>query len=162
MDERTYRPCVRVIVTKGDLILVCKRQRPGKPAFYTFPGGGVESNQSKEDTVVTECLEEVGVLVREVQDLGVSHQYEANFTKGDRAKYFKGNEDFWFTAKYARVDTKMLGADNDEMTYSWEKIEAARRMVCSLGDPKFNPITIKALSQVQTLVITPGSRLATW
>lgn len=51
----------RGIVKKEDKFLLVHNK---KWDFYTFPGGGIEENESKEDACYREVLEETGVKVK--------------------------------------------------------------------------------------------------
>ena len=119
-DNRGYRPCVRVIIIKGKEILLCKRLEGKEIKNYTFPGGGIEEGETIEESVVKECLEEVGVLVNNVQELGLKHRYEKEFDKPERAKLYRGIEDIWCVADFERIEKKLYGSQNDAMTYTWE------------------------------------------
>ena len=55
--KATYREVVRGIVISGKKILVVY---PKDERIYGTPGGGIESNESKEDALRREMLEEVG------------------------------------------------------------------------------------------------------
>lgn len=55
-----------VIIDSGRLLLTRNRDHIG--TYYLFPGGGQEFGEPLADTVVRECLEEIGRTV-EVSDL---------------------------------------------------------------------------------------------
>lgn len=45
-------------------VLVIKRTKPGQEAYWVFPGGGVDNNETPEQAVQRECHEELGVDIR--------------------------------------------------------------------------------------------------
>lgn len=55
-----------VILREGEVLLTRNEDKEG--AFYLFPGGGQERGEELKDTVVRECLEEIGQEV-EPQEL---------------------------------------------------------------------------------------------
>ena len=54
------RNAVRAIIFKDDKIAMVKSDKEG---YYKFPGGGMEKNESKIDTLIRETLEETGLSI---------------------------------------------------------------------------------------------------
>lgn len=54
------RNAVRAIIRKDDKIAMVKSDKEG---YYKFPGGGMEKNESKIDTLIRETLEETGLSI---------------------------------------------------------------------------------------------------
>lgn len=54
---------VRAIIIENSKILLIKRVKP-EIVYWVIPGGGVENNESIEDALRRECLEELGVDVK--------------------------------------------------------------------------------------------------
>lgn len=44
-------------------------------SFYLLPGGGIDSDESPEEGIKRECLEEIGCTVELVQNLGIVEDY---------------------------------------------------------------------------------------
>lgn len=130
-DNRGYRRCVRVIVIRGNKILVSKRIRDNEFKNYTFPGGGIEEGDTIQESAVKECLEEVGILVDNVRELGLKHRYDMEFDKPERAKLYRGTEDIWCIADYVKVDKKLFGSENDAMSSTWETPKSAMDLFLS-------------------------------
>ena len=57
------RSSAKALIVKDGKLLVIHCQRGGKE-YDTLPGGGQEFQESLEQTVVRECLEEAGLSVR--------------------------------------------------------------------------------------------------
>lgn len=57
-SEFQPRPSVYAIFRHGDNILMCRSKNNGK---LWFPGGGVEGNETHEQALFRECLEETGI-----------------------------------------------------------------------------------------------------
>lgn len=56
-----YREASRAIIIKDNKIAMVKSLKEG---FYKFPGGGIWENESQEDAVVREVLEETGLTLK--------------------------------------------------------------------------------------------------
>jgi 8-oxo-dGTP pyrophosphatase MutT (NUDIX family) len=63
----------RAIIFVDDKIVSMYREREGR-IFYTFPGGGMEENESEEICVKREVMEEFGIVVEPRKII-----YECNF-----------------------------------------------------------------------------------
>ena len=97
-DTRTLRKCVRVIITNGNSILLCKKYIKGKFSSYIFPGGGFDNGDDLINTAIKECLEEVGILIKNVKPIGLEITHEFEFEKPKRVKLYKGSTDICDTA----------------------------------------------------------------
>jgi 8-oxo-dGTP pyrophosphatase MutT (NUDIX family) len=115
-----YRDRVEVAITKGDKILVmkCKNKDTGDE-WYAFPGGGVDG-QGLEEAARNECLEEVGVKVKNLKATKFTFKEEGGLSKkDDRHLKYRGSETKWFTAEYDSMDRSKLGDDGDSRKYRW-------------------------------------------
>ena len=57
---RVYRPSVRAIIRRGDLLAMALVQKYG---YYKFPGGGIEPGETHEQALAREVREETGLIV---------------------------------------------------------------------------------------------------
>ena len=58
------------IILRGDRMLVIRRsQWVRAPRTICFPGGGIQDGETEQETIVRECREEIGVVVRPVRRL---------------------------------------------------------------------------------------------
>ncbi|HBY05784.1 MAG: NUDIX hydrolase [candidate division TM6 bacterium GW2011_GWE2_42_60] len=62
LPDKNCRIGVYGVLIKDNSILMVKTQS-GDRLVYNFPGGGIEPNESLEDSLVRECQEEIGALV---------------------------------------------------------------------------------------------------
>lgn len=71
--QPTERVAVRIIVSdnEGDIALC-------GTVYELLPGGGVEENESLEQSAVREVLEEVGCRVEIIKEIGVVEEYRDN------------------------------------------------------------------------------------
>ena len=69
LDDRNYDPswpsiaryCVRAAVLQDGLVALL---RSAKAGFFKFPGGGIDSGESHQDTLIRETREEAGLTIR--------------------------------------------------------------------------------------------------
>lgn len=140
------RVVVRVLLRHGHDVCVCtKPSEDGKVVWITFPGGGVEDNDTKEETVVKECLEEVGILVKQVRAMNIVTLTEAAVNKQSRVGMYSGIETHYYTAEYHKLDKSVLGSDNDAMNYRWVSVTKAIEMVTN------GPWSIFTAGRIQAL-----------
>lgn len=57
---------VGVLILKGDLILMSKRQTSHGTGFWAFPGGHLEFNETVEECVKRELFEETGLVAKTI------------------------------------------------------------------------------------------------
>ena len=58
-------PVVAAVITRGDLVLACRRNAEREAGgLWEFPGGKVEAGESPRDALVREIREELGVGIR--------------------------------------------------------------------------------------------------
>lgn len=137
-----FRPVARAIIHHDGKILLGKSSYNGK-TFYTFPGGGVEKGDTVEETITKECLEEVGVKVKNIQHLGVN--LAAEHPMGvKREKLFKGTDNHYYSAEFAGYDKRSLNSEGDALIYTWETPVSAIKLIKQTDDP-FNEVRIKAI-----------------
>jgi 8-oxo-dGTP pyrophosphatase MutT (NUDIX family) len=60
---------VAVVVRQGRLLVIQRSQMVRAPGWFCFPGGGMEPEESEEQTLIREIQEELGVAVQPLQKL---------------------------------------------------------------------------------------------
>lgn len=84
-------PCMIVLVTRGEELLLARAQRFNRPMFSTL-AGFVEAGESVEETLVREVREEVGVEVRNARYFSSqSWPFPGNLMLGFHAEYAGGD-----------------------------------------------------------------------
>ena len=83
------RTRVRAIIIQDEKIISMYREKDGR-VFYTFPGGGLEGNESEIDCVKREVFEEFGIVVEPIKkvyiyenEISVEHFYICEHISGD-------------------------------------------------------------------------------
>lgn len=85
-DKKTR---VRAIIFVDDKIVSMYREREGR-IFYTFPGGGLEGDESQKECVKREMMEEFGIVIEPIKKVyvyenknGIEHFYICKWVSGD-------------------------------------------------------------------------------
>lgn len=88
MNEQK-RTRVRAIIFQNKQIVSMYRENRGR-VFYTFPGGGLEMNETEEECVIREVYEEFGITVKPIKKvyiyenkISVEHFYICNWVSGE-------------------------------------------------------------------------------
>lgn len=87
MQEKRIR--ARAIIIHEGKIVSMYRERQGR-IFYTFPGGGMEGNETEEECVKREVFEEFGMIVKPIKkvyicedQISISHYYICEWVGGE-------------------------------------------------------------------------------
>lgn len=102
------RQAVRAVIFYGDKLLMVKTNR----GDYKFPGGGRETDESYEDALVREVLEETGYRVKRTSSLlgTVFQQYPDKFEAG---KYFRMTS-FYYLGELSNLENEGQQLDDYE------------------------------------------------
>lgn len=138
----------RAIIIFQNSLMVMYREKADK-VYYTFPGGGREENESKEECIIRECLEEFGIRVKpltiiyeyedakSVQHFFVCEWIDGEFGSGEGEEYEAGNNKGIYVPTFMPLDlittlplmppeiAKALSEDlknNKELTNVYRKI----------------------------------------
>lgn len=65
--QYTDRPTVKVVIKKGNKLLILNKG--------LLPGGGIDLDESDHDAITRELQEELGVTVKNIQEIGTIVQY---------------------------------------------------------------------------------------
>lgn len=175
-ETRPYRKCVRVFILKDNKIALGKRYNDQKQFIkYAFPGGGVDLLNEKDHNpnkdqylkaviaaVEGECLEEVGIAVKNVQLLGLVHQNNFEYPKPERAKQFRGSEDIWCVCQYAGVSKTLHGKEGDALPFKWETIDNTMDLISNGPITQFTSQELEALNLLKKHIGYNSSKLKNW
>ena len=75
MEKKKER--ARAIIVREGRLVSMYREKQGR-IYYTFPGGGMEENESEEDCVKREVFEEFGIIVKPIKKV---YTYENKISK---------------------------------------------------------------------------------
>ena len=76
----------RAVIIKDKKILLIKRTKKDL-VYWVFPGGAIESEESKEDALIRECKEELGVDIK-VNDLLLEMASQKPETRGQKEFFY--------------------------------------------------------------------------
>ena len=160
LQPQSYRNRVEVVIKKGDKILLsvigAYTSKVTKP-YYGLPGGGIEVGDSAVKTCQKECLEEVGVKIKNIKKIPIkSFKFKwAKRTITDTADYskelqkriiqYKGSLTDYYIADFDKVDlSKYGGVDGQTTEYVFvsipEAISLIERQIKTPIDSKNIPI----------------------
>jgi len=113
--EYVERPTVKVIIQRGDEVLILNDG--------LLPGGGVDDGETNEQAITRELLEELGVTVRDVREIGQVTQYR-NFLGKEYKVY-------GYTAQFEGFSASLAPQDAGEaaFTYKWLSKDTALQNV---------------------------------
>ncbi len=66
-DDPGRRGAVAVCIRDSRMLVIRRSRHVVAPLAYCFPGGGIEKNETEEETLVREFQEEIAVTVRPVR-----------------------------------------------------------------------------------------------
>lgn len=116
---------------------------------YEFPGGGIEEGLDIAENIRKECLEEIGVQVKNIVSLELALEYEVNYPNPERAKMYRGGKDHWYTAEFVKVDNHLHNTEGDALDFEWVQIDRAMEMIKTGPESSFNPTRLKALERTK-------------
>lgn len=129
---------VEVIIIKNDKVLLTLVP-PYPPVvtkpYFNFPGGGIETGDTPEKTVQKECLEEVGIRVKNIQKINIEpfiQTHNQAFQKkttsdriNQRGQEYSGYHTTFYSADFDKIDKSLYGHDDDEMKYKFVPVKEA-------------------------------------
>ena len=149
--SKPYRQCVRVIIFNQDKILLARMYKKGVFIAYDVPGGGVEEGETHLDVIKKECLEEVGVKVKSVRDMGLSLSYDEVYDSKAWRDRWCGGMDHWYTAQFDGMDSSLFNREGDGMGFSWVTIKEAIASIINGPANKYNSMRLEALTKAASM-----------
>lgn len=134
MKTIPQRERVEVLITRDDRVCVAWWRGVKVAANICFPGGGVEDGDTHEQTVIKECLEEVGIQVKNIQYLNIREKGTTVFSNVDEGLEKFGCETFVYTAEFDEVNMKVFNVEGDGMEYEWVTIPQAIALMKDSGE----------------------------
>jgi len=122
-SEIILRNAVRAIILKEKIILMVLLRKTNE---YKFPGGGVEKNETIEEALKREVLEEIGCnIVKVIKKIGIITEYAIAIE--DKSKIFQMNSEYYSVEiDNKKVEQKLDNYEKD-LLYEpcWIEIEKA-------------------------------------
>ncbi len=133
---------VEVIIKKDDKILLSVVP-PYPPVvtkrYYGLPGGGIETGDTATETVQKECMEELGIKVKNIKQIKLqpfiqlhkeAFQKKTGSEKIDsRGQEYLGYHTTYYVADYDKIDKSQYGDDNDQMKYQLFSYDEALKIL---------------------------------
>ena len=160
IESRPYRKRVEVIIKKDDKILLSViSPYPPKVTkqYFGFSGGGVDAGDSAVKTCKKECLEELGIRIKNIKKLSIKPfkfewakikiedtgtDYSKELQK--RTTQYRGTLTDYYTADFDKIDLSMYGVDGQTTEYVFVSIPEAISLITNQikthTDPKNIPI----------------------
>lgn len=107
IDVDGFRPCVGIILTRGDGKLLWAK-RIGHDAWQ-FPQGGIDRGESPRQALYRELSEELGLDARDVQFLGgtrgwLRYRLPSRFVRRGQNPLCIGQKQKWFMLRFLGTD----------------------------------------------------------
>jgi 8-oxo-dGTP diphosphatase len=114
------RNSVKAIIFKGDNILLTKNQDI-EGYFYLCPGGGQDHGETFHDTLLRECMEEIGQQV-EIGELLFIREYIGKNHEHASLDFNVHQVEYYFSCKIVRTQGNYIqptNPDNDQVGIEW-------------------------------------------
>jgi 8-oxo-dGTP pyrophosphatase MutT (NUDIX family) len=135
-ERLPVRERVEIVIYKGDeILLILSANQVLYSDWRGFPGGGVDGNTPREACRL-ECLEEVGIKIKNLRCLDISLEENHVSGKGNRKAEYRGTRTTWYAAEYDGEDHSLLNADNDAKQYEWANRKIAKLKLMASGGPR--------------------------
>lgn len=110
-SDGKYRNRAEVFVIKNGKLIVGKT----KSGDYHTAGGGVEFDETPEEAAKRECLEELGIALKNIKKIGPNQIIEFNGEKSIYAedKSIIGFVNHFYVADFDKYDDKLYNDDGD-------------------------------------------------
>lgn len=118
-----WRQRVEVYILKDDKLIVGYKKLRN---LYQSPGGGIEKGQTLYSAAESECLEELGVQIKNPK-LIIKESYKIDWyalqNQGikleekikQRMKFYRGQEIYFLKAEFDKIDKRKYETGNDKM-----------------------------------------------
>ena len=127
MKHRTIvRNAVRAVIIKGNKILMVRLEKTNE---YKFPGGGIEEDETIEEALTREVLEEVGRNVSKIEGkIGI--MIEFGIAEEDKSSIFKMVSEYYAVKIGDNQLDQKLDKYEEELMFMpvWTEIEAAYKI----------------------------------
>ncbi len=121
--QKRLRPSVRVVIQKGDKILLCKEKAEGiYPSHWSLPGGGIEENEDPKIAAMREIKEETGLAIK---DLDLNSVIMVNYISPAHGNTTAISH-YFYVKTDDELDTRL---ETDTERCEWMEVEDAMRLM---------------------------------
>jgi len=145
------RPSARAIVIENGRVAMVYSQKFG---HYKFPGGGIETGESREAALVREAREEAGLVLdpKSIRPYGFVHRIE----RGDREPLFVQDNFYYLASASAIVPQQLDGYEAAEgYTLRWVAPQAAiqqNKVLTSVYERKHHTMLLREAMVLERLL----------
>ncbi|MBD5113303.1 MAG: NUDIX domain-containing protein [Ruminococcaceae bacterium] len=120
------RPSARCIIVKDGKVAMVHSI---KYNYYKFPGGGIEGDESKEEAVIRETLEETGlkIIPESIKEFGYVHRIQKNDYPD--ADYFVQDNYYYFCDVKNSSEMQKLDDYEADEQFTLEYIEPSKAIL---------------------------------
>ncbi len=144
----SIRNSAKAIIIKSGKLLLNKCENEIQGIYYTLPGGGQNQNETMEEAVKRECLEETGISISVNKMVGI---YEEIQTDEDRQENYPDYAHKIFHIFLCNISSpevhKPVETDEEQISSEWVEIS-------TLSNLNFSPKEIS--SNIIKLINTKG------
>lgn len=149
--DKPLRLSVRTIIVNDDKVILAKHlcKHTGNLKAYDLPGGGVDPEETLEDAVIKECLEEVGIRVKNVTPLGLVVENIGPMYNQTLNMHFAGNINHYFKADLDCYDSTLFNIEGDGMAYIEVSLDEAIDLITNGPEDRYNEARLQALEKLK-------------
>lgn len=130
---KNFRQKSEVYIIDGNKIYVARFKDPNASTFCTLPGGGIDPGESPEDAVRRECMEEIGVTIKDLKPIDKLFCFSF-----DKNPMFMGTYDGMCVYSFiAKFDKKVNNGIENHLKLDIITIDEMIK-ICTLGLTRYN------------------------
>ena len=143
-----HRMRVEALIVRGDKVLVGLFTNAN---LWGLPGGTVEDGDTVYDTILRECLEEVGVRVKNVR-MSTDLYYDTTPDEAYTVRRTAGaSRTVVAIAEFDKYDDYILGADGDDMDFKWVTMKDMETEFSKDAETPYNKRRLRVIRAVRKL-----------
>ena len=123
------RNAVRALIVEDDKMLFIKKSLPDAGIYYVLPGGAQEPDETLEQSLQRECLEELGLKMIDRKLLCIREYISRNYEYSLIMKEVHALDFIYRCIPDSHMDPKYLQADIGQIGIEWLYINEIKRFL---------------------------------